>query len=163
MSISKIIEMVLVAVFVAGIFVAGSALKKSTKLDYQANATNQGLYNAMFVIGLGLMLFIPEKSFVWGMAAAMMFLMIVIMKQFRDGLDDEGIMLSGRRTTYDQWEKYSMRKVDKIVEFRLYRPGKIRLMSFPQKYSQNVERLLVSKGMKKQEFQEVTMTKKAKN
>ena len=115
------------------------------------------------IIGLGLMLFIPEKSFVWGMAAAMMFLMIVIMKQFRDGLDDEGIMLSGRRTTYDQWEKYSMRKVDKIVEFRLYRPGKIRLMSFPQKYSQNVERLLVSKGLKKQEFQEVTMTKKAKN
>ena len=71
---SKIIEYVLVAVFVIGIFVAGRALKNSMQLTYKANATNQKLYNALFIIVLGLMLFIPQKTIVWGLAAAMLFL-----------------------------------------------------------------------------------------
>ena len=159
---SKIMEYALVAVFVIGIFVAGRALKKFMQLTYKANATNQKLYNAMFIIMLGLMLFIPQKTIVWGLAAAMLFLMVVIMKQFRDGLDDEGVMLSGKRTGYDQWESYSMNRIDKAVEFRLYTPGKIRLMVFSQKQSQQVERLLASKGLKKQEFQAVPMPERSK-
>ena len=156
---SKIIEYVLVVVFVAGIFVAGRMLKKTMQVTYQAAPSNQGLYNALFIIGLGLMLLIPQKSFVWGLAAAMLFMMIVVVKQFRDGVDDDGVMLSGRRSSYDQWESYSMRRVDKTVEFRLYRPGKVRLLVFAQKESQKVERLLASKGLKKQEFQAVTVGK----
>ncbi|MBP3701397.1 MAG: hypothetical protein J6I64_05880, partial [Lachnospiraceae bacterium] len=153
----------LVVVFVAGIFVAGRTLKKTMELTYKANATNQGLYNALFIIGLGLMLLIPQKTIVWGLAAAMLFLLIMVLKQFRDGLDDDGIVLSGHRTGYDQWENYSMRRVDKAVEFRLYRPGKIRLMVFSQKQSQQVERLLASRGLKKQEFQAAAMNGTAKN
>ena len=159
---SKIMEYVLVAVFVLGIFVAGRALKKTMQLTYKANATNQGLYNALFIIGLGLMLLIPQKTIVWGMAAAMLFLMVMIMKQFRDGLDEDGVMLSGRRSGYDQWESYSMNRKEKTVEFRLYAPGKIRLMVFSQKQSQQVERLLVSKGLKKQEFQAIPVAERSK-
>ena len=159
---SKIIEYVLVAVFVIGVFAAGRVLKKSMQLTYKANATNQKLYNALFIIVLGLMLFIPQKTIVWGMAAAMLFLMVVIMKQFRDGLDDDGVMLSGKRTAYDQWERYSMNRIDKAVEFRLYAPGKIRLMIFSQKQSVQVECLLASKGLKKQEFQAVAVPERRK-
>ena len=50
---SRIIEYVLVAVFVIGIFVAGRVLKKSMQLTYKANTTNQKLYNALFIIVLG--------------------------------------------------------------------------------------------------------------
>lgn len=159
---SRIIEYVLVAVFVLGIFVAGRALKKTMQLTYKANATNQKLYNALFIVALGLMLFIPQKTMVWGLAAAMLFLMVMIMKQFRDGLDEDGVMLSGRRTGYDQWERYSMNRIDKTVEFRLYGPGKIRLMVFSQKQSPQVERLLASKGLKKQEFQAISMPERSK-
>lgn len=162
MTVSKIVEYVLVAVFVLGIFVAGRTLKKTMQLTYQADAANQGLYNALFVIGLGLMLFIPQKSFVWGLAAAMLFLLIMVLKQFRDGVDEDGIMLTGQRSGYEKWDSYSMRRVDKSVEFRLYRPGKIRLMVFPQKVSMNVERLLASKGLKKQEFHAMALNKKEK-
>ncbi len=159
---SKIIEYVLVAVFVVGILLAGRTLKKTMALTYKANATNQGLYNALFIIGIGLMLFIPQKTIVWGLAAAMLFLLIMVLKQFRDGLDDEGVMLSGRRSGYEQWESYSMRRVEKTVEFRLYRPGQIRLMVFSQKQSGQVERLLASKGLKKQEFQAMTVSQTKK-
>lgn len=159
---SKIIEYVLVALFVLGIFVAGRALKKTMQLTYKANATNQKLYNALFIIVIGLMLLIPQKTIVWGLAAAMLFLLVMIMKQFRDGLDEDGVMLSGERTGYDQWENYSMNRIDKAVEFRLYGPGKIRLMVFSQKQSSQVERLLASKGLKKQEFQSVAMPERGK-
>lgn len=159
---SKIIEYVLVALFVLGIFVAGRALKKTMQLTYKANATNQKLYNALFIIVIGLMLLIPQKTIVWGLAAAMLFLLVMIMKQFRDGLDEDGVMLSGKRTGYDQWESYSMNRIDKAVEFRLYGPGKIRLMVFSQKQSSQVERLLASKGLKKQEFQAVAMPERGK-
>ncbi len=159
---SKIMEYVLVAVFVVGIFVAGRILKQTMQLTYKANATNQKLYNALFIIGVGLMLFIPQKTIVWGLAAAMLFLLIMVLKQFRDGLDDDGVMLSGKRTSYDQWESYSMNRIDKAVEFRLYGPGKIRLMVFSQKQSQQVERLLASKGLKKQEFHAVPMPERNK-
>jgi len=159
---SKIIEYVLLAVFVVGIFVAGRTLKQTVQLTYKANATNQGLYNALFIIVLGLMLLIPRKTIVWGLAAAMLFLLIVVMKQFRDGLDEEGVMLSGRRSSYDQWESYSMKRVDKAVEFRLYRPDKIRLMVFSQKQSQQVERMLASKGLKKREFQALPVPERSK-
>ena len=159
---SKIIEYVLLAVFVVGIFVAGRTLKQTVQLTYKANATNQGLYNALFIIVLGLMLLIPRKTIVWGLAAAMLFLLIVVMKQFRDGLDEDGVMLSGRRSSYDQWESYSMKRVDKAVEFRLYRPDKIRLMVFSQKQSQQVERMLASKGLKKREFQALPVPERSK-
>ena len=159
---SKIIEYVLVAVFVVGIFVAGRTLKQTMQLTYKANATNQKLYNALFIIGIGLMLFIPKKTIVWGLAAAMLFLLIMVVKQFRDGLDDDGVMLSGKRSNYDQWESYSMNRIDKAVEFRLYAPGKIRLMVFSQKQSGQVERLLASKGLKKQEFHAVTVPERKK-
>jgi len=159
---SKIIEYVLLAVFVVGIFVAGRTLKQTVQLTYKANATNQGLYNALFIIVLGLMLLIPRKTIVWGLAAAMLFLLIVVMKQFRDGLDEDGGMLSGRRSSYDQWESYSMNRVDKAVEFRLYRPDKIRLMVFSQKQSQQVERMLASKGLKKREFQALPVPERSK-
>jgi len=159
---SKIIEYVLLAVFVVGIFVAGRTLKQTVQLTYKANATNQGLYNALFIIVLGLMLLIPRKTIVWGLAAAMLFLLIVVMKQFRDGLDEDGGMLSGRRSSYDQWESYSMKRVDKAVEFRLYRPDKIRLMVFSQKQSQQVERMLASKGLKKREFQALPVPERSK-
>ena len=159
---SKIIEYVLVAVFVVGIFVAGRTLKQTMQLTYKANATNQKLYNALFIIGIGLMLFIPKKTIVWGLAAAMLFLLIMEVKQFRDGLDDDGVMLSGKRSNYDQWESYSMNRIDKAVEFRLYAPGKIRLMVFSQKQSGQVERLLASKGLKKQEFQAMSVPEHSK-
>lgn len=159
---SKIIEYVLVAVFVVGIFVAGRTLKQTMQLTYKANATNQKLYNALFIIGIGLMLFIPKKTIVWGLAAAMLFLLIMVVKQFRDGLDDDGVMLSGKRSNYDQWESYSMNRIDKAVEFRLYAPGKIRLMVFSQKQSGQVERLLASKGLKKQEFQAMSVPEHSK-
>ena len=159
---SKIIEYTLVAVFVIGIFVAGRVLKASMDLTYKANATNQKLYNALFIIGVGLMLLIPQKTIVWGLAAARLFLLIVVMKQFRDGLDEDGVMLSGRRSGYDQWESYSMNRVDKAVEFRLYGAGRIRLMVFSQKQSQQVERLLASRGLKKKEFQPVPMVEHSK-
>jgi len=159
---SKIIEYGLVAVFVVSIFVAGRTLKQTMQLTYKANATNQKLYNALFIIGIGLMLFIPKKTIVWGLAAAMLFLLIMVVKQFRDGLDDNGVMLSGRRTGYDQWETYSMNRIDKAVEFRLYAPGKIRLMVFSQKQSGQVERLLASKGLKKQEFQAMSVPEHSK-
>ena len=155
MTASKVIECGLTAVYVIGIFVAGRTLKKTMQLMYKANASNQGLYNALFIMGIALMLFIPQKSIVWGLAAAMLFMLIMVLKQFRDGLDDEGVMLTGHYTSYEQWECYSMRRVEKDVEFRLYRPGKVRLMVFSQKQSQQVERLLASKGLKKQEFQAV--------
>ena len=159
---SKIIEYVLVAVFVVGIFAAGRTLKQTMQLTYKANATNQKLYNALFIIGIGLMLFIPKKPIVWGLAAAMLFLLIMVVKQFRDGLDDDGVMLSGKRSKYDQWESYSMNRIDKAVEFRLYAPGKIRLMVFSQKQSGQVERLLASKGLKKQEFQAMSVPEHSK-
>lgn len=158
MTVSEIIVYVLLGVFAVAVMAAGVVLQKTMKLTYQARSGNKGLFNALLIIGLGAMLCIPQKTSVWVLAAAMYVLLIMILKRFRDGIDEKGVVLAGRRRGFDQYEAYSVRRLEKVTEFRFYRPGSIRMMAFSNSESEDVQRFLAARDMKQKDFQEIRVT-----
>ena len=158
MTVSEIIVYVLLGVFAIGVIIAGVIMRKTMKLKYQACSANKGLFHALLIIGLGAMMCIPEKTSVWVLAAAMYVMLILILKRFRDGVDEKGVVLTGCCRGFDRYETYSVRRLEKITEFRFYRPGSIRMMAFTNDESEDVQRFLASHGMKQKEFQEIRVT-----
>lgn len=159
MTTSDMIVYVLLGVFAVCVMGAGIILRKTMKLAYQACSSNKGLFNALLIIGLGAMMCIPKKSAVWVLAAFMYVLLIMILKRFRDGVDEKGVTLAGRCRGFDQYEAYSMRRKENATEFRFYRPGSIRMMAFAEGESEAVERFLAAHGLKKKDFQEIRVTR----
>lgn len=155
MSISEKIVYVLVGVFAALIILAGVILRKTLKLKFQAVSTNKTLFNIFLVIGVGAMLCIPEKSSVWVVCVFLFVMLVMILKRFRDGVDDRGICLAGRVYDFSKFEAYSMRRMEKVTEFRFYRPGSIRMMAFSNKESEDVERFIASYNLPKKDFQQI--------
>lgn len=156
---SEIISYVLLVVFAAANVAIGRVVKKTSRLRYQAISSNKTLMNAVLLVGLALMLCIPEKGIAWVLAGTLFFLLIMVLKRLPDGLDEEGVYLTGRKFTYDQFEAYSVRSVDKTTEIRFYRPGSIRMMAFSKNEARKVEQYLSSKGLRKQEFQQMQVNR----
>lgn len=156
----KMITYILLFVIAVGLLFASRLVRKMENLKFSSLTNNKLLFRIFMVAGYGLLLCIPNKSIAWGVLLFMFFLLMRVMQSLRDGLDEDGVYLAGRRHDYSRFETYSMRRLEKVTEFRFYRKSQVRMMEFPNQRAEQVERLIASKGLKKQQFEEIVVRRK---
>lgn len=161
--IGKTITYVLLFLIAIALILSHRLVSRIEDIKYSSLTNNKLLFRIFMVAGFGLLLCIPDKSFAWIVLLFLFFLLMRVMQSLHDGLDEDGIYLAGRRYDYCRFETYSMRRLEKTTEFRFYRKNRVRMMEFPNQKAERVERLIASKGLKKQKFEEIVVRTKSED